>query len=223
MQVEWMNEQIFFSSVSVYSWDLVVCLLACFAAFFFFNIHVFIWLRFALCSVGALMLCGLSTSSVVVLSGLSSPQGAWGLSSWTRDWTQIPCIARQNLSLDHQGSPEPSISDVKNACIVAAHGVSPRTRGLHQGQGNTRGVGGRGLGAALRPCRGGAGGSPAQGARGCGDGGILDGSRGPDGTHNQERRPCGSRVPRSTRGLWRSHCGVLESALLMACPEVKGL
>lgn len=45
---------------------------ACFVAFF--NIHLFIWLRFALCRMGSLMLCGLSTSSGVVLSGLSFPE-----------------------------------------------------------------------------------------------------------------------------------------------------
>ena len=59
--------------------------------FFFFK-YVFIWLHWVL--VAACRSLWQREDLLVVARGLSRPVNTWGLSSWTRERTCVPCIGR---------------------------------------------------------------------------------------------------------------------------------
>lgn len=53
--------------------------------------------------------------------------------------------------------------------------------------------------------------------------GMSRGAEAPTAPKDQERKACGSWHHVGTKVVWRSHKGILESAVLMTCPEMKGL
>lgn len=52
---------------------------------------------------------------------------------------------------------------------------------------------------------------------------MSSGAEAPTAPKDQERKACGSCHHVGTKVVWRSHKGILESVVLMTCPEMKGL